>query len=253
MIVEMSPLPLVRTPLLANLFSTGGYVFSYSLAAFIVAIGLLIGWACQVPSESGNRRRRTTSVPGSSPRGTEAYVCGPDHGHVRLPVGRCQDRSRRLRARPLGPEVRSGFGAAGNHLRQRRRVILQGPCTFQVESKTGGYLSLGKLTARVKKKGEGGRMKGEEGSLIGGLDNPGDQSRLSLAHPPCSARVRTPTATVTDLGTEFGVEVDKSGGSKTYVCEGKVEIAGSRRQRRQGDSVGGRTNRPGSTSARTAP
>ena len=29
------------------------------------------------------------------------------------------------------------------------KVILQGPCTYEVESTTGGYLSLGKLTARV--------------------------------------------------------------------------------------------------------
>jgi hypothetical protein len=30
------------------------------------------------------------------------------------------------------------------------RVILQGPVTYEVESATGGYLSLGKLTARVE-------------------------------------------------------------------------------------------------------
>jgi hypothetical protein len=29
------------------------------------------------------------------------------------------------------------------------KVILQGPVTYKVESKAGGYLSLGKLTARV--------------------------------------------------------------------------------------------------------
>ena len=34
------------------------------------------------------------------------------------------------------------------------KVILQGPCIYEVESTTGGYLSLGKLTARVEKKSE---------------------------------------------------------------------------------------------------
>ena len=34
------------------------------------------------------------------------------------------------------------------------KVILQGPVTYEVESKDGGYLSLGKLTARVETRGE---------------------------------------------------------------------------------------------------
>ena len=32
------------------------------------------------------------------------------------------------------------------------KVILQGPVTYEVESKDGGFLSVGKLTARVEKK-----------------------------------------------------------------------------------------------------
>ena len=39
------------------------------------------------------------------------------------------------------------------------KVILQGPCTYEVESARGGFLSLGKLTARVEK--GGGRGKAE--------------------------------------------------------------------------------------------
>ena len=31
------------------------------------------------------------------------------------------------------------------------KVILQGPVTYEVESKDGGYLSLGKLTAKLEK------------------------------------------------------------------------------------------------------
>ena len=31
------------------------------------------------------------------------------------------------------------------------KVILQGPCTYEVESPRGGFLSLGKLTARVER------------------------------------------------------------------------------------------------------
>ena len=42
------------------------------------------------------------------------------------------------------------------------RVILQGPCTYKVDSGTGGYLAVGILTARVEKKGEGERGRGRE-------------------------------------------------------------------------------------------
>ena len=36
--------------------------------------------------------------------------------------------------------------------------------------------------------------------------------------------VRTPTAIVTDLGTEFGVEVDKQGGTTSHVFRGSVRV-----------------------------
>ena len=91
------------------------------------------------------------------------------------------------------------------------KVILQGPVTYEVESAAGGYLSLGKLTARVEKKAEGGSP----------IPNP-----QSLIPNPLFA-VRTPTATVTDLGTEFGVEVQRDQ-RKTWSCC-KVSASGSSR------------------------
>ena len=36
--------------------------------------------------------------------------------------------------------------------------------------------------------------------------------------------VRTPTATVTDLGTEFGVEVSKDGNTTSHVFRGSVRL-----------------------------
>ena len=81
------------------------------------------------------------------------------------------------------------------------KVILQGPVTYEVES-NGGYLSVGKLTGKLEKKAEGGRRKAEA------------TSTSSIPHPlpPFPSVIHTPTATVTDLGTEFGVEVDKRRG-----------------------------------------
>ena len=96
------------------------------------------------------------------------------------------------------------------------KVILQGPVTYEVESAAGGYLSLGKLTARLEKKAEGGRRKTQIPDLI---PNP------SFIHYPLFLfAVRTPTAVVTDLGTEFGVEVDQAGNTTSHVFRGSVKL-----------------------------
>ena len=74
------------------------------------------------------------------------------------------------------------------------KVILQGPVTYEVESKNGGFLPIGKLTGKV----ENDTAKG--------------------------FTVRTPTAIVTDLGTEFGIEVNKAGDTTSHVFRGSVEV-----------------------------
>ena len=74
------------------------------------------------------------------------------------------------------------------------KVILQGPVTYSVET-NGGYLAVGKLTGKLEKKGQVRGQGSAERSTI----------RISLSLNPFV--IHTPTATVTDLGTEFGVEV----------------------------------------------
>ena len=100
------------------------------------------------------------------------------------------------------------------------QVILQGPVTYEVES-NGGYLSVGKLTGKLEKKAEGGRGKAEEDanhkSEIRNQKSP-------FPLPPSPFVVRTPTATVTDLGTEFGVEVDERGVSEAHVFSGTIVV-----------------------------
>jgi hypothetical protein len=132
------------------------------------------------------------------------------------------------------------------------RVILQGPVTYEVDSAVGGFLSLGKLTARVEAKGSGFRVQGSEGAKstkYGVLSteedhrtasqksetiskNPSLQIAKSATPPPSQLStlnsqlftVRTPTATVTDLGTEFGVEVRDGGATLAHVFRGAVEF-----------------------------
>ncbi len=102
------------------------------------------------------------------------------------------------------------------------KVILEGPCTYEVDSSRGGYLSLGKLTARVETRGEGGRGKAEEaGNSKSEVRNPKSPFLL----PPSPFVVKTPTAIVTDLGTEFGVEVEKGGITQVTVFVGEVVSA----------------------------
>ena len=93
------------------------------------------------------------------------------------------------------------------------KVLLQGPCTYKIESPSSGYLKVGRLTARVKGNEERGTKKEEL---------PAPTSSLLL--PTSSFVVNTPTATVTDLGTEFGVDVDGAGATDSLVFVGSVKV-----------------------------
>jgi len=88
------------------------------------------------------------------------------------------------------------------------KVILQGPATFIADSNRGGLLTLGKLTALVQNNSAAEPIHREQG----------DPSR-----PHSLFIVRTPTAVLTDLGTEFGVEVDREGGTLLRVFRGLVK------------------------------
>ena len=90
------------------------------------------------------------------------------------------------------------------------KVILQGPVTYEVESAAGGYLAVGKLTAKLEKNAKCGVRSTEKAT--------GESSAIP------SFAVRTPTAIVTDLGTEFGVEVSKDGKTFSHVFQGAVEV-----------------------------
>ncbi len=131
------------------------------------------------------------------------------------------------------------------------KVILQGPCRFEVESRDSGYLSFGKLTARLEKRGEGrGERKkkvasgqqlvasgqwpvaSEEGSGVrgqgAGVANHKSEiinhKSLGPQFPVPVFTVRTPSAVVTDLGTEFAVEVEDEKTSNIFVFTGSVNV-----------------------------
>ncbi len=107
------------------------------------------------------------------------------------------------------------------------RVILQGPVSYKVDSIAGGYLTIGKLTAKLEKRGQGtgdrGQGAGDRGQSVTGGPRSASHRSLSTLHSPLFT-ITTPTAIVTDLGTEFGVEVDDRGITTSHVFRGLVRV-----------------------------
>jgi hypothetical protein len=110
------------------------------------------------------------------------------------------------------------------------KVILQGPCDYTVESARGGFLQVGKLVALVPSGqwpvASGQKAEAGTGKASGTHASAKPQAELyplSTTHYPLFA-VRTPTTTITDLGTEFGVEVDGRGATVSYVFQGLVRV-----------------------------
>ncbi len=116
---------------------------------------------------------------------------------------------------PLGRKLALAAGLLEITYNAGARVILEGPCTYRVESRAGGYLTLGKLTAKVEKREEGGGNR-EEGGLAA--------SAASAKPQAADFFVKTPTAIVTDLGTEFGVAVSEKGDTTSHVFVGRVRV-----------------------------
>ncbi|MCF7974779.1 MAG: FecR family protein [Phycisphaerae bacterium] len=85
-------------------------------------------------------------------------------------------------------------GAARMELDQGVSLFLEAPC--QVQLAQGGEVTLksGRLAAVVSSQGKG-------------------------------FRVRTPTALITDMGTEFGVLLHRDGSTETHVLKGRVNVA----------------------------
>jgi hypothetical protein len=199
-ILDLSPPP--ERSFAARLFTPGEALFSYTLSAVILGVALLIGWAWRVSyrQDAATDQAQAVPQPPSVGRITDLVDCrwdGPGNGtFARAPI-------------TLGRTYRLVSGLMEIAYDSGDKVILQGPAIFQVDSANGGYLSLGKLTARVASRES--RVRSGDDSQLSTLD-----SRLFS--------VRTPTAVVTDLGTEFGVEVDKSGITKSHVFQGKVSV-----------------------------
>jgi hypothetical protein len=118
---------------------------------------------------------------------------------------------------PIGRQIRLESGLVEITYDSGARVILQGPATFAVDSDRSGHLSSGRLTARVENSTEYGVLSTERAAGNSRVLDPKSETTSKFV-------VCTPTAIVTDLGTEFGVEVDKQGNTTSHVFRGSVRL-----------------------------
>jgi hypothetical protein len=194
---------------------SSGWPVAYLVATLILGVGLLVGDLVHVSKPvpiANNLAPPTRSV--VDPK-TE-YV-GRITGMVDCQWGRSPES--RAQSPVLAPHpsalvsLGSTFALASGLMEitydTGAKVILQGPVTYEVDSPAGGYLSVGKLSARVEKRSE-----------IRDQKSPDLWPRTSDLFA-----IRTPTITVTDLGTEFDVDVQHDGVVEVNVIQGAVETA----------------------------
>ena len=198
----------------------GSWPFSYMVSALLMAVAALAGWTYTVRLDTAAVAQRSAPQPFGPVGEPEMTSVGRITGmnNCLWANGRDADVEAAI---PLGHKYELAAGLLEISYQSGATVILQGPCAYEVDSPAGGFLSLGKLTARVETKREGGREKAE------GSENPKSEiqnPKFPFPPHPSPFVVRTPTAVVTDLGTEFGVEVDKSGATRSLVFRGRVEL-----------------------------
>jgi hypothetical protein len=190
-------------------FFSSGWPLAYLIAAVVLSIGMLVGafthvsQPVQVAGTDSAPALPLNEPPADVGRVAAMADCRWATAGVPLRVGD---------AVPIGQKIKLESGLLEVAYNTGAKVILQGHITYEVDSPTGGFLSVGKLTARVdnsKTKDQRPKTKDPHPSSL-------------IPHPLFV--VRTPTATVTDLGTEFGVEVNNKGSTTSRVFRGSVEV-----------------------------
>ena len=197
------------------------------VASLLMAVGLLAAW--HIPISTFKQPPRSTqndlagertpgdTAPGTLPETTKVFFVGRITGKADCQWSRGEKVAGEKPTATFDPQSPSHdqLVALGDKLLldsglmeitydTGAKVILQGPCTYTVESASGGFLAIGRLTAKLEKRA------GKH------ADSTDQSARLFF--------VRTPTAVVTDLGTEFGVEVAQNGRTVSHVFRGLVKV-----------------------------
>jgi hypothetical protein len=222
--------PLVSTHVGSLLPSALGYsawTISYLSSAVITGL-LILGFWLMPASRPEQVARNAEPIVEPSVAEPKAYV-GKVTGTVDCKIGDSRVS--------LGQKIDLPSGLMEITYNTGAKVILQGPVTYSVEA-NGGYLAVGKLTGKLEK-GSAGRGTGGESSI--------QHSAFSIHHSPNAGIpqspipnpfvIHTPTATVTDLGTEFGVEVTSEGQTRSYVFVGQVQVQPTADRKPFGQSI----------------
>ena len=198
---------------------SSGWPAAYVIATAIFAIGLIVGALVHVsaPVQYANPARSDRLPSPQSQNVDPSSIVGRITGMVDCvwEESSSPDQKSEIRNQEsvlhLGDTLALRSGLVEIAYDTGARVILQGPVTYEVESPAGGYLAIGRLTARLDSHSEISNLKSQ-------IQN---QKSEILNH---KFAVRTPTAIVTDLGTEFGVEVSRTGETMSHVFRGTVEV-----------------------------
>ncbi len=197
-----------------------GWPMAYLIAAVVCSFGLLVASLSyrSLPSQVADSRPVEEVREVAAPIAT-AWITGMEHCVFDEPRinAKSQPAQRKVfalqSAFAVGDRIALSSGLLEVTYRTGAKVLLQGPVRYEVNSDQGGLLSLGRLTALVENKTASG-----EHAAGGGQ---------SADSRPGLFSIETPTAIVTDLGTEFGVEVDRQGTTISHVYRGSVRVQGT--------------------------
>jgi hypothetical protein len=221
-------LPSMVSPSASGWFASGWPV-AYLVATVIFAVGLAIGALVRVSGPTAvNMVRSSAPVPApvvvdssAVARITGMVDCEWEGSDAANQKSEIINHKSLLR---LGDRIALKSGLMELSYCTGANVVLQGPVRYEVESAFGGYLSVGKLTARLERseiRGQKSEVRGQK-SEVGGQRSESVNQNSEIGNQKFF--VRTPTALVTDLGTEFGVEVDKQGATRSHVFRGSVRV-----------------------------
>jgi len=279
-------------PLPSPLYITHPFLFSNLFSLLVLCVGILGAWFYQidVPRQIAKKDLPAKSVH-KTPLAGHLEIVGRISGMADVEWADKQTATLHGANVSLGRRYALASGLLEISYNTGAKVILQGPCTYKVDARDGGFLSVGKLTARLEKKraekvasgqwsvasetnlpspasgrgvgGEGGQKsekvvsgqwsvasKESSGFMVQDTEVTNHKSEIINHKSPAPAltlalsqrvrgpstnpqslipnplfAVRTPSAVVTDLGTEFGVEVDRNGRTFTSVFTGEVMAA----------------------------
>jgi len=165
--------------------------FAFLAAFFALAAGLLLAFGIWQKTDEWKQERMASEMLAASSESSILAAIEPVSDACRWYV----ENANRTRAESYqsGDIIRVTRGKLNLRYPCGTKVILHSPAAYQLISDKDALILLGRLTASVSEAGIG-------------------------------FSVITPRATVVDLGTDFGVEVNNDGATDVIVFQGKVDV-----------------------------